>query len=55
MTFKILAKAVEKEGKSTKNYGGLSDTRINPLNAELNSTCHLLILLGDLTSWIRAS
>jgi hypothetical protein len=22
---------------------------INPLNAELNSTCHLLILLGDLT------
>jgi hypothetical protein len=22
---------------------------INPLNAELNSICHLLILLGDLT------
>jgi hypothetical protein len=22
---------------------------INPLNAELNPTCHLLILLGDLT------
>jgi anti-anti-sigma regulatory factor len=22
---------------------------LNPLNAELNSTCHLLILLGDLT------
>jgi hypothetical protein len=23
--------------------------RINPLNAELNSICHLLVLLGDLT------
>jgi hypothetical protein len=23
--------------------------RINPLNAELNPICHLLILLGDLT------
>jgi hypothetical protein len=24
-------------------------TEINPLNAELNPICHLLILLGDLT------
>jgi hypothetical protein len=23
--------------------------QVNPLNAELNPTCHLLILLGDLT------
>jgi hypothetical protein len=27
----------------------LSQTFINPLNAELNPMCHLLILLGDLT------
>jgi hypothetical protein len=26
-----------------------SETWINPLNAELNPICHLLILLGDLT------
>jgi hypothetical protein len=26
-----------------------SDRVINPLNAELNPICHLLILLGDLT------
>jgi hypothetical protein len=29
-------------------WGGL-DGSINPLNAELNPICHLLILLGDLT------
>jgi hypothetical protein len=28
---------------------------INPLNAELNPICHLLVLLGDLTLWVRAS
>src|SRR5215475_3557913 len=27
----------------------LSQTSINPLHAELNPICHLLILLGDLT------
>jgi hypothetical protein len=26
-----------------------SRAEVNPLNAELNPTCHLLILLGDLT------
>jgi hypothetical protein len=25
-------------------------SKINPLNAELNPICHLLVLLGDLTS-----
>jgi hypothetical protein len=29
--------------------GNSVDTQFNPLNAELNPTCHLLILLGNLT------
>ena len=33
-----------------KKYGLLNlINKVNPLNAELNSICHLLVLLGDLT------
>ena len=37
------------------HFKGTIQTKINPLNAELNPICHLLVLLGDLTfmgSWI---
>jgi hypothetical protein len=33
----------------TKVLDGHQDYTLNPLNAELNSICHLLVLLGDLT------
>jgi hypothetical protein len=39
----VLSKLLRAATKSG-NYG-----KFNPLNAELNSICHLLILLGDLT------
>jgi hypothetical protein len=36
-------------GRSTRKWEHNTRTDINPLNAELNTICHLLILLGDLT------
>jgi hypothetical protein len=31
------------------HHGGSPEFNFNPLNAELNPICHLLVLLGDLT------
>jgi hypothetical protein len=40
---------LERGGSSVVGRAGPQPKTINPLNAELNSICHLLILLGDLT------
>jgi len=54
-TFSVLTKAncvywqSQELGFKTNEIVSVSDIVINPLNAELNPICHLLVLLGDLT------